>query len=270
MILCGEIGAAAGQIPHRIAGAVVAHMHLFHKVSGSQRQHTVTKSHAHQRQFSKERTDHTDLRFVFPGITRTVGEDYSIGSGVQNLLCGSGIGQKHCGAAVLPDESASQIVYSTLTDDYQATLDDHTLYYANFGDYYDYGRLNWLLVIEPNDGSGDCFQIDVITADADAESGIAGDYTGSDVLAPSSFIPGWISGGYRESSWYYTADGTQQAPFRKGEVKITDNGDGTMGVTIDVTDDLKNRITASWSGTAIEVEPEMQSAVYRSNALRRR
>lgn len=174
------------------------------------------------------------------------------------------------GAPVLPDESASQMVYTTLSDDYQATLDDHTLYYANFGDYYDYGRLNWLLVIEPNDGSGDCFQIDVITASADAESGFAGDYTGSDVLAPSSFIPGWISGGYRESSWYYTADGTQQAPFRKGEVKITDNGDGTMGVTIDVTDDLKNRITASWSGTAIEVEPEIQSAVYRSSALRRR
>jgi hypothetical protein len=33
-------------------------------------------------------------------------------------------------------------------------------------------------------------------------------------------------------------------------MSVKDNGDGTMSVDIDVTDDRRNRITGSWTGTA--------------------
>ena len=36
--------------------------------------------------------------------------------------------------------------------------------------------------------------------------------------------------------------------FRGGNVSVVDNGDGTMTVEIDVTDDRRNRITGTWTG----------------------
>ena len=41
------------------------------------------------------------------------------------------------------------------------------------------------------------------------------------------------------------------APFRSGNVNVKDNGDGTVTVDIDVKDDLRNRITGTWTGTPI-------------------
>jgi hypothetical protein len=49
-------------------------------------------------------------------------------------------------------------------------------------------------------------------------------------------------------SWFFNNGEGEQAPFRGGNVSVVDNGDGTMTVDIDVTDDRRNRITGTWTG----------------------
>lgn len=171
------------------------------------------------------------------------------------------------GEPVIPDESATQIVYSTLTDDYTLTLDDHYMLYCCYGDYYEYGYQNWMFVIKPNDNEGDCLQFDVI-AHPSYDEGIVAHYVGSDYLAPQSFIPGWLSGSF-EGSWYFTVDQTQVAPFRKGDVVVTRSDDGIFTVDVDVTDDLGHRIAATWSGVGEEVQPDASSLVLLSAAAPR-
>ena len=172
-------------------------------------------------------------------------------------------GQKHTaffeGTPAIPNESATQVVYSTLTEDYEATLDDHYMLFASYGDYYEYGYQNWMVAIKPNNGSGDCFQFDLI-AHPTYEEGIAGSFTGSDVLAPMSFIPGWVSN-VLNGSWYFTTDQEQVAPFRKGTIDIALSADGIFTIDIDITDDRNHRVTATWSGSGEEVEGSVSSLV---------
>lgn len=144
-----------------------------------------------------------------------------------------------------PDEI---IYYSTLRDDYKADLSDHELIYACYGDFYEYGYYNWMFKLQPKNGIGDCFQFDIITGYKDAESGFIGDYHSSDYLAQWSFIPGWTNQIEMLCSWYFTSDQSQLAPLRGGDMSVIDNGDGSVTVTIDVTDDRRNRITGSWTG----------------------
>ena len=153
------------------------------------------------------------------------------------------------GENALLDSRGNVTVLTTLDGDYEADLSDHYMIYECYGDYYDYGAFNWMFVIMPNSGSGDCFQLDIITGHNDRESGFAGDYVASDVLRQWSFIPGWTDQTNLLCSWFFTADNSELAPFRGGNVSVVDNGDGTMTVNIDVTDDRRNRITGSWTGT---------------------
>lgn len=139
-------------------------------------------------------------------------------------------------------------VLTTLEGDYEADLSDHYMVYECYGDYYEFGAFNWMFVIKPNNGSGDCMQLDVITGHNDSESGFAGDYVASDVLKQWSFIPGWTDGTNMQCSWFFNNSKGEQAPFRGGNVSVKDNGDGTMTVDIDVTDDRRNRITGTWTG----------------------
>ena len=152
------------------------------------------------------------------------------------------------GDNALLDSSGNVTVLTTLDGDYEADLSDHYMIYECYGDYYDYGAFNWMFVIMPNSGQGDCFQLDIITGHNDRESGFAGDYIASDVLRQWSFIPGWTDGYNLQCSWFFTADNSNLAPFRGGNVSVVDNGDGTMTVDINVTDDRRNRITGTWTG----------------------
>ncbi len=152
------------------------------------------------------------------------------------------------GENALLDCQGNVVVHTTLNGDYEADLSDHYMIYECYGDYYDYGAFNWMFVIMPNDGSGDCMQLDVITGHNDKESGFAGDYVASDVLKQWSFIPGWTDGYNMQCSWFFNNSEGEQAPFRGGNVSVVDNGDGTMTVDIDVTDDRRNRITGTWTG----------------------
>lgn len=164
-------------------------------------------------------------------------------------------GEKHHvvyeGDLSLYDNQGDIVVYSTLDDDYQADLSNHKMIYECYGDYYDYGYTNWMFVIMPNNGVGDCFQLDIITGNTTNEEGFIGDYVGSDFLAKWSFIPGWTDQAQLQCSWFFTADQSEMAPFRSGNVSVKDNGDGTVTVDIDVKDDLRNRITGTWTGTPI-------------------
>ena len=152
------------------------------------------------------------------------------------------------GENALLDSRGNVTVLTTLEGDYEADLSDHYMVYECYGDYYEFGAFNWMFVIMPNDGSGDCMQLDVITGHNDKESGFAGDYVASDVLKRWSFIPGWTDGYNMQCSWYFNESEGEQAPFRGGEVSVVDNGDGTMTVDIDVTDDRRNNITGTWTG----------------------
>lgn len=162
------------------------------------------------------------------------------------------------GENALLDCQDSVKVLTTLDGDYEADLSDHRMVYECYGDYYDFGAFNWMFVIMPNDGSGDCMQLDVITGHNDRESGFAGDYVASDVLKQWSFIPGWTDGYNMQCSWFFNNSKGEQAPFRGGNVSVVDNGDGTMTVNIDVTDDRRNRITGTWTGVP---EQFVQSSV---------
>lgn len=165
-------------------------------------------------------------------------------------------GQKHhveyTGSTLIKDERGSIRVYSTLEGDYEADLSDHSMVYECYGDYYEFGYTNWMFVITPNDGEGDCFQFDIITDKRSADEGFLGEYQASEFLAKNSFIPGWIAHPYLQCSWYFTVDQTEIAPFRGGTMSVKDNGDGTVTVEIDVTDDLRNRITGTWRGTPMK------------------
>lgn len=169
-------------------------------------------------------------------------------------------GEKHTveytGELSLPDARGDVNILTTLTEDYALDLSNHTMVYACEGDYYEFGYYNWMFVIKPISGTGDCIQMDIITAYTDKESGFAGDYVASDVLAASSFIYGWTQtseeGVLLQCSWFHTADFAEIAPMRGGEVKVKHNDDGTYTVDINVTDDLRNRIYGTWTGSATE------------------
>lgn len=143
-------------------------------------------------------------------------------------------------------------VLSTLDDDYALDLSHHSMIYACQGDWYDFGYMNWVFQIKPENGVGDCLQIDIITEHSDEAGGFAGTYTASDVRATNAFMLGWVYGGYMECSWFYTANQSEMAPLRGGTVTVAHNDDGTYTVDIDVTDDIRNRIHGSWTGIGTE------------------
>ena len=159
---------------------------------------------------------------------------------------------EYVGNTGLTDSQGEVTIYTTLDGDYEADLSDHTLVYECYGDYYECGFTNWMIVIKPNNGtSGDCFQFDFITDKATKAEGFCGDYVSSDFIATNSFIPGWTDGVNLLCSWYFNAQQTEFAPFRGGEMSIKDNGDGTVTVDIDVIDDLRHHITGTWTGTPV-------------------
>lgn len=158
---------------------------------------------------------------------------------------------EYVGDTTIKDAQSSVVIYTTLDGDYEADLSNHSMLYECYGDYYEFGYTNWMILIQPNDGSGDCFQFDFITGYKTQEEGFFGEYVSSDFLATNSFIPGWTDGVNLLCSWYFTADQSELAPFRDGTMSIKDNGDGTVTVDIDVKDDLRNRITATWTGVPI-------------------
>lgn len=144
--------------------------------------------------------------------------------------------------------------YSTLWEDYRCNFDDHTLYYAYYGDYYEVGYMNWTFAIMPDGGEGDFVQFDVL-AGPNSTTDFCGEYTISNSYEAYTSLPGEIDwDGYMVGSWYYTNDGYTMAPFVDGTMSVVDNGDGTVTVEFDVYDDCDNNLTGSWTGAILSAD----------------
>ena len=141
-------------------------------------------------------------------------------------------------------------IMSTLTDDYTATLDHHTLVYEAYGDYYGVGLQNWAFMIMPNDGEGEYVQFDILAGANSTD--FAGIYAINDSMSSYTSWPGEISGGYMGGSWLYSSDYYTMAPFVDGTLWITNNNDGTYSVSFGATDDAGNYIEGSWTGEVLD------------------
>ena len=145
-------------------------------------------------------------------------------------------------------------VISTLTGPHTVTLDDHTLVYEAYGDYYGVGLQNWAFMIMPNDGEGEYVQFDIL-AGADSTD-FAGTYTISDSMGSYTSWPGEISGGYMGGymggSWLYSSDYYTMAPFVDGTLYITNNNDGTYSVSFALVDDANNYVDGTWTGEVLD------------------
>ncbi len=141
-------------------------------------------------------------------------------------------------------------IMSTLTDDYTATLDHHTLIYEFYGDYYYIGLQNWTFMIAPNDGEGEYVQFDVL-AGADSTD-FDGTYAISSEMESYTSYPGVIDGGYMGGSWLYSSDYLTMSPFVEGTLNVTNNNNGTYSVSFDVTDDAGYNVKGSWTGETLD------------------
>lgn len=202
--------------------------------------------------------------------TVVVGEDGTIVAEVTMLMSGATHKVTYNGGNIeVFDNSSSgggdDVVYSTLTGDWNCNLSAHTLYYQSYGDWYEVGYQNWVIAIMPNSQAGDFVQFDLL-AGADSYTSFAGEYTISDSLDAYTAYPGYIDDGYLAGAWYYKEDGVTMAPFVDGWVDIVDNGDGTYTVEFDVYDDADYNLTGSWTGE-IASAAELQS-VTRSGSMK--
>ena len=147
--------------------------------------------------------------------------------------------------------------HSTLDEDLNLVLSDHTLYYYPCGDYYKTGIENWMLLLWPNSGEGDIVQFDIMTT-SDRNDGFYGVYVPGSINSERSFLKGVLSiedgETYMEGSWYYTSDYADIAPFVGGMLHVVNNNDNTATVTFEVADDMGNVIHSSWSGAVCELE----------------
>ena len=141
-------------------------------------------------------------------------------------------------------------IMSTLTDDYTATLDHHTLVYEFYGDYYYIGLQNWTFMIAPNEGEGEYVQFDVLAGPDSTD--FNGTYAISSEMESYTSYPGVIEGGNMGGSWLYSSDYYTMSPFVDGTLTITNNNNGTYSVSFDVTDDAGYNVTGSWTGETLD------------------
>lgn len=148
---------------------------------------------------------------------------------------------------------------STLTDDHTCLLDNHTLYYTNYGDIYDVGLDNYVLYLESDDSDGDCVMFDIVTGDSD----FTGTYTINDTMVAHTAYPGYIEEDYLFGCWYYTSDFYDYAALEDGEIEIIKHNDGSYTLTFIACDEYGNDIDGTWTGSAVEYNPYTTSSAKR-------
>ena len=139
---------------------------------------------------------------------------------------------------------------TTLTGDYTCSFDSHTLYYTNYGDYYDIGLDNYTLTLYSDDNYyGDIISLEIFTAGND----FTGNYTITDTMAANTAYVGCLEYGYyMAGSWYYTGDDEEYAALVDGEIEVLKNSNGTYTLTFFACDELGNDIDGTWTGLAEE------------------
>ncbi len=135
---------------------------------------------------------------------------------------------------------------STLTGDLEVEFLDGSIYAECYGDYYVIGKNTWMYYVD-NYATGDSFCFELLT-DVDAAYPEGTFHISNDLNNVQMALPGYVNGdGNTMWSWYYLYDGSNDvvgaAPIVGGEVVIVNNGDDTFTVTINVEDDLGNKLT---------------------------
>lgn len=136
---------------------------------------------------------------------------------------------------------------STLTGDLDIEFTDGAIFAECYGDYYVVGKYSWLVYVDDNTtGSSFCFELLTETGDT-LPTGVFP--VSNDLNKEQMALPGYVNGdGETMWSWYMLYDGYDiigSAPVVDGSVTIENNGDETYTVTIDVVDDLENKITGT-------------------------
>jgi hypothetical protein len=135
---------------------------------------------------------------------------------------------------------------STLTGDLEVEFLDGSIYAECYGDYYVIGKNTWMYYVD-NYATGDSFCFELLT-DVGAEYPVGTFDISNNLNNTQMALPGYVNGdGNTMWSWYYLYDGSNDvvgaAPIVGGEVVIVNNGDDTFTVTINVEDDLGNKLT---------------------------
>lgn len=161
-------------------------------------------------------------------------------------------------------------IYSTLDDDYVVDLTDAECklnYWETVGKY---GV--WMVQIVSDEIGSDGFSSQIAAPYLD-ETGIpTGTYTASKGVEPGTFLPGELSSSNMVSGTWYVGgfngqSYTKQAPAVSGEIRVTNNGDGTYVIEFECVDDAEvpHTFSGSWSGTAT-YENAVRSLVVSPNA----
>ncbi|MBR2947035.1 MAG: BACON domain-containing protein [Bacteroidales bacterium] len=188
-------------------------------------------------------------------------------------------GERHVvvyeGESLLEDRRPAPY-YSTLTGDHEINIGSNATAMAYmYDDFYGLGTTNWLLTITPVGGIGEYLRIDLVTNHPTNEDGISGEYSvvAEDDVASGTVLKGYMMDVYMQGSWWYDSEDSitmnNLAPFTGGSMTIMDNEDGSVTISLNITDDMGNKITGEWSGTFQKTRPSQMSSktnnfVYRS------
>lgn len=135
---------------------------------------------------------------------------------------------------------------STLTEDLNVEFSDGAIYAECYGDYYVIGKNTWMYFVDDYaTGDGFCFEL---LTDTSAEFPVGTFPVSNNLNNEQMALPGYVnSDGETMWSWYSLYDNSYSvigsAPIVEGQITITDNGDDTFTVAIDVVDDLGYQLT---------------------------
>jgi hypothetical protein len=144
------------------------------------------------------------------------------------------------GPAWTPEEQ------STLNGDLDVEFAEGAIYAECYGDYYVIGKNTWIYFVDDT-STGDSFCFELL-ADVDAEYPVGTFPVTNDLNNEQMALPGYVNGdGNVMWSWYSlyndNNDVISAAPIVDGEIVITESGNDTFTVRIDVVDDLGNSLT---------------------------
>lgn len=159
---------------------------------------------------------------------------------------------------------------STLEGDLDIAFRNCAIFTECYGDYYVVGKSNWLLYVKDED-TGDTISFELL-ADLDATLPTGHFPVTNDLNERQMALPGYVNGGETMWSWYYHyADYTSvtaSSPIASGVVAVTENSDGTLTVSVDVVDDMGNRIAGECRSENISLNSRAEACKRKPLTLR--
>lgn len=157
--------------------------------------------------------------------------------------------------SLVVDDGRQPEFLSTLTEDYIMDLSNHGMDLEGYDDYFGCGAYNYVAFFYPNteDGAGDYVSLDMVSTGPTLDDTLVGTYTIVDhnPNGPLQATMGFLENGYMTGCWYFSSpdgyDYGDTAPFAQGTFTVTENGE-ELTFTFDITDDIGNKITGTWTG----------------------